>query len=94
MEAGLTFQLPDSFKVPPSSDGEDFETLATLRRLPDGSVKLVALDGTDFPDFAPPSDPEEAVDDQLPGEPPEPDASPLNAIESRLDGISPSEITM
>ena len=100
MARGLTFQLPDNFEVPPSSDGEDFETLATLRRMPDGRVELIALDGTQL--HAGSDDTEgaefdeeaslEEVPPQLPGTSPEEGVSALDAIESRLEGVPPSEL--
>lgn len=97
MASGPTFQLPTEFEVPPSSDGEDFETLATIRRMPDGTVKLVALDGTEFLETPTPEDDEEAVatnESELPGGPISDDASAMEAIESRLEGVPPSEITL
>jgi len=94
----LTFHLPEDFEVPPSSDGEDFETLATLRRLPDGSVRLVAVDGNSLPDMSAPENdsgaetpmPENRVanrDDSTE------EGGMLDTIEARLDGVSPSDIT-
>ncbi len=94
----LTFHLPEEFEVPPSSDGEDFETLATLRRLPDGSVRLVAVDGNSLSDMSAPENdsgaetpmPENQV--AMQAESPQ-KGGMLDTIEARLDGVSPSDIT-
>ena len=95
MAAGPTFTLPDGFELPDSVDGDDFDALVTIRQMADGSAVLVAIDGNKFSP-APTPEPDVAIpeDPQLPGEPPAEDASALEAIESRLDGVKPSEITI
>jgi hypothetical protein len=97
-----TFKLPDGFTLPDGGSEDQFEALVTLRRLPDGSVAVVALDGIDLPVADEPSPEaselsnisEPTADSESKSKyqdlPPELDFA--DAIETQLDGVSPSQI--
>ena len=92
-----TFKLPDGFALPDGGTEDQFEALVTLRRLPNGQVALVAVDGIDLPGDTPSesvtpaevAESEERPSDyqELPS-----DMDFADAIETRLSGVAPSEI--